>query len=144
MEYFLPVLCIGAPIIHAVHFFDNIYILTYWYSIELFWIVKILPKHKETSQSSNLHFVMVFILRGDRLGDGGKGKKWKKVLTVINIKNVAFFSFFPPNPNKPCHLEQIKPKQSWGLCRERSTLSIKESIILQAFHIFYRKLILIL
>ncbi len=44
----------------------------------VFWIVEIAPKHKETSQSSTLHFVMVFILRGDRLGDGGKGKNGKK------------------------------------------------------------------
>jgi hypothetical protein len=40
-------------------------------------LVGLAQKNNETSQSSNLHFVMVFILRGDRLEEGGKGKMEK-------------------------------------------------------------------
>ena len=63
-------------------------------------------KKIETSQSSNLHFVMVFILRADMLRGGGM-EKWKKVHIHKILSRAWTFFHFSPVPNKTCHLEQI-------------------------------------
>jgi len=76
-------------------------------------------KNIETSQSSNLQFVMVFILRGYMLRRSRKGKMEKSPHSKKIKLGVDFFPFFP------CSRQNLSPrtnkqKRSEGLCRERS------------------------
>jgi hypothetical protein len=75
-------------------------ILDNFISKRLYFGLLVLRKKNETSQSSNLHFVMVFILRGDKHRGGVKGKMEKSPHSKKIKLGVDFFPFFPLPPIK--------------------------------------------
>jgi hypothetical protein len=81
---------------------------------------------------------MVFILRADRLEEGGKGKMEKSPHLIKFFKNVDFFPFFPLTPSKTCQLEQINRSEAEVYAVRGLLCVLRHSIYCIEFAFFYK------